>query len=237
MKKYVLICITLMVLILSITACGRKDTQDIVSEVLSLDASGGSEVSNYDTHSGNGDGTSCIVLSFKADGVLKEIQENTEWKAFLPDGYVRRDFDENPGKSFFDRNLSPPDFEYRNSHGYVSDGKQCMEGSNGQAVCIVSADGSSSASFRGGGCAALALIAYRRNQADQLRQSWKLLKFWSIPFYVLNFLYSLLIWFVLIVGSHGIMVFLITIPIMLNCILVIPSGCVGTSYIMLLRKN
>lgn len=90
MRKYVSIwIIAFMILIMSITACGRKDTQDIVSEVLSLDASGGSEVLNYDTHSGNGDGTSCIVLSFKEDAVLKEIQENTEWKAFPPDETVK----------------------------------------------------------------------------------------------------------------------------------------------------
>ena len=88
MRKYVSIWIAFMILIMSIRACGRKDTQDIVSEVLSLDASGGSEVLNYDTHSGNGDGTSCIVLSFKEDAVLKEIQENTEWKAFPPDETV-----------------------------------------------------------------------------------------------------------------------------------------------------
>ena len=74
--KYVSIWIAFIILIMSITACGRKDTRDIVSEVLSLDASGGSEILNYDTHSGNGDGTSCIVLHFKEDAVLKEIQEN-----------------------------------------------------------------------------------------------------------------------------------------------------------------
>lgn len=73
---------------MSITACGRKDTRDIVSEVLSLDASGGSEILNYDTHSGNGDGTSCIVLHFKEDAVLKEIQEN-KWNAFPLDETVK----------------------------------------------------------------------------------------------------------------------------------------------------
>lgn len=49
--KYVSIWIAFIILIMSITACGRKDTRDIVSEVLSLDASGGSEILNYDTHS------------------------------------------------------------------------------------------------------------------------------------------------------------------------------------------
>ena len=44
--KYVSIWIAFIILIMSITACGRKDTRDIVSEVLSLDASGGSEILN-----------------------------------------------------------------------------------------------------------------------------------------------------------------------------------------------
>lgn len=86
--KYVSIWIAFIILIMSITACGRKDTRDIVSEVLSLDASGGSEILNYDTHSGNGDGTSCIVLHFKEDAVLKEIQEN-KWNAFPLDETVK----------------------------------------------------------------------------------------------------------------------------------------------------
>ena len=86
--KYVSIWIAFIILIMSITACGRKDTRYIVSEVLSLDASGGSEILNYDTHSGNGDGTSCIVLHFKEDAVLKEIQEN-KWNAFPLDETVK----------------------------------------------------------------------------------------------------------------------------------------------------
>ncbi|MCD8363784.1 MAG: hypothetical protein LUC98_12655 [Lachnospiraceae bacterium] len=62
--------------------CGAKSTQDTVSEALDLDVSGGREASNYDTHSGNGDGASCIVLNFEDDTVLEEIQSKAEWKAF-----------------------------------------------------------------------------------------------------------------------------------------------------------
>lgn len=82
MKKLLSITWILLVFIVSMTACGAKSAQDIVSETLDIDVSSGSEVSNYDTHSGNGDGTSCIVLSFDDDTVLKEIESNTRWKAF-----------------------------------------------------------------------------------------------------------------------------------------------------------
>ena len=76
-----LISIT-MILLIALTACGSRSTQDTVSEAFDIDVSSGSEVSHYDTHSGNGDGTSCIVLSFGDDSVLEEIESNTEWKAF-----------------------------------------------------------------------------------------------------------------------------------------------------------
>ena len=39
--KYVSIWIAFIILIMSITACGRKDTRDIVSEVLSLTPTAG----------------------------------------------------------------------------------------------------------------------------------------------------------------------------------------------------
>ena len=76
-----LISIT-MILLIALTACGSKSTQNTVSEAFDIDVSSGSEVSHYDTHSGNGDGTSCIVLSFSDDSVLEEIESNTEWNAF-----------------------------------------------------------------------------------------------------------------------------------------------------------
>lgn len=86
-------------------------------------------------------------------------------------------------------------------------------------------------------CVAMGVIACRRNKAAELRQSWKLLKLWSIPFYVLNFIYSYLAWFVLVGASRGILLILVPIPIMLTCLMVVQSGCVGVCYILLLRKR
>lgn len=86
-------------------------------------------------------------------------------------------------------------------------------------------------------CVGCAAAAYRRNRADQLRQGWKLLKLWSIPFYMLNFLYSLFAWFILVGASRGILFLLIPIPIAITCLMIVQSGCVGICYIMYLRKQ
>ena len=82
-KSLVALLCMIMVLSIALTACKSESSQNIVSEALNIDVSSGSEVSHYDTHSGNGDGVSCIVLSFSDSSVLEEIKINTEWKAFL----------------------------------------------------------------------------------------------------------------------------------------------------------
>ena len=80
MKKNVIFLAAAAALLLTcLTDCKAKTPQDLASEALSLDLSAGSEISSYDTHSGNGDGTSCIVLSFQDDAVLEQIQESVSW--------------------------------------------------------------------------------------------------------------------------------------------------------------
>ena len=78
MKK-LFIAAVLLSLSLSMTACGAKDP---VSSALNIDASRGSEVSRYDTHSGNGDGVSCVILSFGENPILDQLRDNAEWKPF-----------------------------------------------------------------------------------------------------------------------------------------------------------
>ena len=68
------------VLILILTACGSVLVHDTVSETLGIDVSSGNEISNYDTHSGNGDGTSCVILRFDDDSVSEEIRNDKNWK-------------------------------------------------------------------------------------------------------------------------------------------------------------
>lgn len=83
----------------------------------------------------------------------------------------------------------------------------------------------------------MAAEAYHQNQWEKLRSSWRLLKLNSIPFYVLNFLYSVFAWFVLTAASRGILIVLVPIPIIITCLMIVQSGCVGIYYIMYLRKQ
>ena len=82
MKKYLSNIGMAAALILLMTACGTKTTQDIVSKALSLDISSGRQVSNYDTHSGNGDGTSCMIVSFNYNTVLTKSRRARSGKSF-----------------------------------------------------------------------------------------------------------------------------------------------------------
>lgn len=82
-----------------------------------------------------------------------------------------------------------------------------------------------------------AVSAYRREEYDQIRKAWKLLKLGTIPFYILNFLYSFFIWFLLVGASRGILIILVPIPIIFTCLLIVESGCVGWCYIKYLRKR
>lgn len=74
--------VILMISLFTLTACGTKTIQDTVSEELGIDISSSEEISNYDTHSGNGDGVSCVVFSFKNDTIVEKIEANPSWKSF-----------------------------------------------------------------------------------------------------------------------------------------------------------
>lgn len=81
MKKLLTFILSSFLILNGLTACTSQSSQDIVSKALGLDVSGGSEISYSDTHSGNGDGTSCIVLGFQDDAVLEQIKGKDTWSA------------------------------------------------------------------------------------------------------------------------------------------------------------
>ena len=62
------------------------------------------------------------------------------------------------------------------------------------------------------------------------------MKLRSIPFYIVNFIYSFLVWFVLIGASRGILVLLAPIPVIVTCSMVVQSGIYGICVILALRK-
>lgn len=84
---------------------------------------------------------------------------------------------------------------------------------------------------------AISFSAYNKEQYLMIKKSWKLLKIGSIPFYILNFIYSFIVWFCLVGASRGIMIILVPIPIIITYSFIIQSGCIGAFYIRRLRKN
>lgn len=88
MKKLGWIGIVL-VFVFSLAACGSQEPQEIVSEAIGVDASTGSTMSSMDTHSGNGDGTSFVVLHFDGDEMIKQIKADAAWQPFPLDETVQ----------------------------------------------------------------------------------------------------------------------------------------------------
>lgn len=81
-------CIFLLSLFILI-ACSPESVRHTASKELGIDVSAGKEISNYDTHSGNGDGTSCLTFSFEDNTVVTEIKSNPFWRSFPLDQTVR----------------------------------------------------------------------------------------------------------------------------------------------------
>ncbi len=74
---------------------------------------------------------------------------------------------------------------------------------------------------------AMAARAGSGQDVQGLWSAWRLLKLWSIPFFVLNFLYSVLAWFIIVAASRGIFFMLLPIPIAITCTLILQTGCVA----------
>lgn len=78
---------------------------------------------------------------------------------------------------------------------------------------------------------------YNRGEYDDIRKSLKLLKLWTIPFYIINFVESFLMMFILTMATMGALLFLAIIPIFYTCFLILLTGCCGCCYLMYLRKQ
>lgn len=82
-----------------------------------------------------------------------------------------------------------------------------------------------------------AFVVYSRRKPDELMTGWKALKIWSIPFYILNFVFSVVIWFLLVAGSRGIMIVFVWIPVYFTCSMIVQAGIWGVCSIAMLRKD
>lgn len=88
-KPLVALLATITAFFLALTACTPESTQRIVSEALGIDASSGAEVSTYDSHGGNGDGTSCIALACNDEAVVGQIEQDARRSALPLDDTVQ----------------------------------------------------------------------------------------------------------------------------------------------------
>ena len=82
-----------------------------------------------------------------------------------------------------------------------------------------------------------AISAYRRNDVARLLSGWRTLKLGSIPFYILNFLWSVLAWGAIVAASRGIFLLLVPIPVAITWLMVLQSGFTGWLAIRCLREE
>lgn len=85
--------------------------------------------------------------------------------------------------------------------------------------------------------AVMAFEIYGRNDYNTLGRCFKALKLYTIPFYVINYIFSFAIWFVIVAASRGIFIIFVWIPVAFTCAFIIQSGIYGYLYIKYLRKN
>lgn len=69
-------------LLFPLSACGDVSRQSEMSQEIQLDLSGGTQVSDYDTHSGNGDGISCAAFDFSEHPLTPELEASPGWTSF-----------------------------------------------------------------------------------------------------------------------------------------------------------
>lgn len=77
----------------------------------------------------------------------------------------------------------------------------------------------------------------KRGEIGKLRASWRLLKFASIPFFLINFGYSVLVWFLLTAASRGLFGLLMPIPLFITWQMIFQSGIVGWRWLKYKRRE
>lgn len=72
---------------------------------------------------------------------------------------------------------------------------------------------------------------------DSLREGWRVLKLKSVPFQVLNLLWSVFAWFCLVKASRGVMAAFLPVPAIITWLMVFQSGVYGLLLIRALRRQ
>lgn len=84
---------------------------------------------------------------------------------------------------------------------------------------------------------AAAVRAAGEQDWDRLQEGWRLLKFRSIPFHILNFLWSVFAWFCLVTASRGVLLVLVPVPIAVTWLMIVQSGVYGVLIVRALRRQ
>lgn len=80
MKKILCAMVSLVLVGGVLAGCQADDTKAELSQELGINTQTGTMVYDYDTHSGNGDGTSCAIIAFTDDSMRDQVEENDQWK-------------------------------------------------------------------------------------------------------------------------------------------------------------
>ena len=86
-------------------------------------------------------------------------------------------------------------------------------------------------------CSVNARKLSKQGNISELREAWLLLKLKTIPFYILNYIYSFLAWFVIVAASRGIFILFAWIPFAVTCSFIIQSGIYGYCYLKHVRDE
>lgn len=70
----------------------------------------------------------------------------------------------------------------------------------------------------------------------ELREAVKQMKLYTVPFYLLNFVFQFIAWSVLMMALRGMLLFLLWIPFFFAWLLILESGCVANRFIGCLRQ-
>lgn len=89
----------------------------------------------------------------------------------------------------------------------------------------------------GWACALSARRAAKRGEEDLLRTWWLFLKLCSIPFYILNVLWSVFVWGLFLLASRGILLALLPVSFAVTCLMAVQTGLVGLCYLRLQKRQ
>lgn len=82
MKRWI-VCSLLTLSLCLLSGCQAGSVADQIKAEVGIDVSGGTEVSQYDTHGGfHGDGISCYAYTFSDDSCLDTVAASSDWRAF-----------------------------------------------------------------------------------------------------------------------------------------------------------